>query len=244
MIQEQEKLQALQTILTAVSHQQNNRTVQYEHQHRYPTAAYALIKRFLNDWPSAQTLMNRELGRGTDICLPIMYKHSTFTNLNIFYFFSPYFKINTEYLKDLRHFKRERPTVEDWHHTISSILRLQTVYNLAADDLIYGKVSGTKDLGIQLDWFDCTMMANSANEEKNFYIAYDWAKRALEFSQNATDVTENIRKEIKRSLSGFAFQVSYTLCLSFTGILNLVARICSIRILVCTSKTRFGIFGP
>lgn len=114
-----------------------------------------------------------------------------------------------ENVKKFQRLDREKPTLEDWQLTIKSIIRLETVYNLKTDDLIHGKVSGTQDLGIKLNWFDCTMIANTANEEKNFYIAYDWAKRALEFSENATDISENIRKEIKRSLSGFAFQVSF-----------------------------------
>lgn len=66
MVKEEEKIQKLQAILAAVSHQKNNQTIEYEQQHRYPTAAYALIKRFLYDWPSARNYTNRQLGRGTD----------------------------------------------------------------------------------------------------------------------------------------------------------------------------------
>ncbi|EDV21669.1 uncharacterized protein TRIADDRAFT_30052, partial [Trichoplax adhaerens] len=119
-------------------------------------------------------------------------------------------QLGQDFIRNLRRRETILPTVVDWDYTIKSILRLQTTYNLTAKDLADGKIQGTKDLGIQLNWFDCTMIANAANEERGFGNAYDWAKLALKLSENATDMTNDVRKEIIRSLSTNAFQIGRT----------------------------------
>ncbi|RDD40053.1 Prolyl 4-hydroxylase subunit alpha-2 [Trichoplax sp. H2] len=119
-------------------------------------------------------------------------------------------QLGQDFIRNLRRRETILPTVVDWNYTIKSILRLQTTYNLTAKDLADGKIQGTKDLGIQLNWFDCTMIANAANEERGFGNAYDWAKLALKLSENATDMTNDVRKEIIRSLSTNAFQIGRT----------------------------------